>query len=121
MKKKNDPENIFLLESTLLESQWMKMVFISLGLHLLILGLFLNVFPKGGTGKKLEPAYYVDLVSLSAGGPIGDNSKIKEAVAAPSPPPLERNPNPFPCPNRFLKSPSRLKTDPRLWIRPWNN
>ncbi len=87
------------------ESQWMKMVFISLGLHLLILGLFLNIFPKGGTGKKLEPAYYVDLVSLPAGGPIGNNSKIKEPVAAPSPPPPRAEPKPIPLPKPVPEKP----------------
>ena len=87
------------------ESQWMKMVFISLGLHLLILGLFLNIFPKGGTGIKLEPAYYVDLVSLPAGGPIGNNSKMKEPVAAPSPPPPRAEPKPIPIPKPVPEKP----------------
>lgn len=87
------------------ESQWMKMVFISLGLHLLILGLFLNIFPKNGTGKRVDPAYFVDLVSLPGSGPTGNNSKTKEPVAAPSPPPPRAEPKPIPLPKPVPEKP----------------
>jgi TonB family protein len=97
------------------ESQWMKMIFISLGLHLFILALFLNIFPQGGTAKKLDPAYFVNLVSLPAGGPAGDNLKTKEPVAVPSPPPprvVEPKPIPIPksIPEKHLQVEDRSKS-----------
>ena len=91
------------------ESQWMKMVFISLGLHLLILGLFLNIFPKGGTAQKLDPAYFVNLVSLPGSGPIGNNQKTKEPLAAPSPPPLRVEPKPIPLPKSVPEKPLQIE------------
>jgi colicin import membrane protein len=96
------------------ESQWMKMVSISLGLHLLILGLFLNIFPQGGTVKKLDPAYFVDLVSLPGNGAIGTTPKTKESLSAPSPPPprVESKPVsiPKPVPEKPLPVEDRSKT-----------
>jgi colicin import membrane protein len=80
------------------ESQWMKMVSISLGLHLLILGLFLNIFPKGGTAKKLDPAYFVDLVSLPGNGSTGTLAKTKESLPAPPSPPPRIEPKPVSIP-----------------------
>jgi TonB family protein len=91
------------------ESQWMKMVFISFGLHLLILGLFLNIFPKGGTAKKLDPAYFVDLVSMPGSGPIGNNPKTKEPIAAPSPPPPRVEPKPIPIPKSVPEKPIKIE------------
>jgi colicin import membrane protein len=64
------------------EGLWVKMVSISLGLHLLIFAFFLNIFPQGKTANNLEPAYVVDLVSLPGGGSSGN--KISEP-ASPSP------------------------------------
>ncbi len=87
------------------ESQWMKMVFISLGLHLLILGLFLNIFPHGGTVQKLDPAYFVDLVSSPSSGPIGNNSKAKKSIAAPSPPSPRVKPKPVILPKPVREKP----------------
>jgi TonB family protein len=96
------------------ENQWIKMVIFSLGLHLLILGLFLNIFPKGGTAKRLDPAYYVDLVSLPGSGPIGNNPKIKEPIPAPSPPPPRAEPKPVllpkPVPEKSVKIQDQSKT-----------
>ncbi len=97
------------------ESQWMKMISISLGLHLLILGLFFNIFPKGGTVKKLDPAYIVDLVSLPGNGPIGGNKAItKEPQTAPAPPPPRVEPKPVslpkPVPEKTLPVEDRSKT-----------
>ena len=97
------------------ESQWMKMVFISLGLHLFILALFLNIFPKGGTAKKMDPAYFVNLVSLPGSGPqpVGNNLKTKEPIAAPSPPRVvEPKPIPIPksIPEKHLQVEDRSKT-----------
>jgi len=80
------------------ESQWMKMISISLGLHLLILGLFLNIFPKGGTVNKLAPAYYVDLVSLPGNGPVVGMSETKGTQTAPSLPPPRVEPKPVSLP-----------------------
>ncbi len=96
------------------ESQWMKMVTISLGLHLLILGLFLNIFPKGGTAKKLDPAYIVDLVSLPGNGSIGTIPQKKEALPAPPSPPPRIEPKPVslpkPVPEKSLRVEDRTKT-----------
>lgn len=98
------------------ENQWMKMVSISLGLHLLILGLFLNIFPKGGTVKKLDPAYFVDLVSLPGNGSIGTIPKTKTPFSAPSPSPppprIEPKPVPLlkPVPEKSLRVEDRSKT-----------
>jgi colicin import membrane protein len=86
------------------ESQWMKMVFISLGLHLLILGLFLNIFPKGGSAKKQDPAYFVNLVSLPSSGPIGNSPKT-EPVPAPTPPPPRVEPKPVSIPKSIPEKP----------------
>jgi TonB family protein len=66
------------------EGLWTKMVPISVGMHLLILALLLNVLPKGNGVMKLEPAYMVDLVSPPGGGASGE--KMDKAPAAPSPP-----------------------------------
>jgi colicin import membrane protein len=96
------------------ENQWIKMVIISLGLHFLILGLFLNIFPKGGTAKRLDPAYFVDLVSLPGTGPVGNNQKIKEPIAAPPSPPPRGAPKPVsipqPVPEKSLRIEDRSKT-----------
>ena len=96
------------------ESQWMKMVSISLGLHLLVLGLFLNIFPKGGTAKKLDPAYFVDLVSLPGNGSIGTLPKTKESLSTPSPPSPRVEPKPVslpkPVPEKSLRVEDRSKT-----------
>jgi colicin import membrane protein len=95
------------------ESQWMKMVTISLGLHLLILGLFLNIFPKGGTAKKLDPAYIVDLVSLPGNGSIGAIPQKKESLPAPPSPPPRIEPKPVslpkPVPEKSLPIEDRSK------------
>jgi colicin import membrane protein len=53
---------------------WMKMVSISLGLHLLILALFLNIFSRGKMITNLDPAYVVDLVSFPGGGSLGEKT-----------------------------------------------
>jgi colicin import membrane protein len=92
----------------------LKMVFISIGLHLLILGLFLNVFPHGRTVNRLDPAYIVDLVSLPGGGPAGPVSKTKGPMKVPSPPPLRMESQPVsipkPVPEKSLKMEDRSKT-----------
>jgi TonB family protein len=96
------------------ESQWTKMVFISLGLHLLILGLFLNIFPKGGSAKKQDPAYFVNLVSLPGSGPSGNRAKTEEPPPPPSPPPPRVEPKavsiPKPVPEKSLRIEDRSKT-----------
>jgi colicin import membrane protein len=95
------------------ESQWMKMVFISLGLHLFILGLFLNIIPKGGAVKKLDSAYIVNLVSLPGSGSIENISKTKEP-AAPSLPSPRVEPKPVsipkPVPEKPLRAEDRSKS-----------
>jgi colicin import membrane protein len=68
------------------EGQWTKMVFISLGLHLLVLALFLNIFPQGGAKRKMEPAYFVNLVSSPGDEPIGNT--LKESLPIPSSSPV---------------------------------
>ncbi|MFH0789402.1 MAG: cell envelope integrity protein TolA [Pseudomonadota bacterium] len=78
------------------EGEWTKMVFISFGLHLLVLILFLNIFPRGIIKKKLEPAYMVNLVS-SPGGEV-PGIKPKEPIAAPAPPPPRVEPKPIVLP-----------------------
>ena len=78
------------------EGQWTKMVFISPGLHLLVLALFLNVFPHGAAKRNLEPAYVVDLVSSLGEGPGGNKSK--ESLSSPSPPPARREAKPIVIP-----------------------
>jgi colicin import membrane protein len=65
------------------EGPWMRMVSISLGLHLLVLAFFLNIFPQGKRANNLEPAYMVDLVSLPGDGSLG--KKISESPAPPGP------------------------------------
>lgn len=66
------------------EGQWAKMVFISLGLHLFVLALFLNVFPHGAAKRIMEPAYVVDLVSSLGEGPVGNKTKESPSTPAPS-------------------------------------
>jgi colicin import membrane protein len=95
------------------EKQWTKMIIISLGLHLFALTLFLDIFPGGGTARKLEPTYVVDLVSLPGGGSIG-NSLKGEKPAVPSPPPPRMEPKPVsipkPLPEKPLQVEDRSKT-----------
>lgn len=66
------------------EGLWTKMIPVSVGMHLLILALFLNVLPQGKAVNNLEPAYVVDLVSPPGGGSSGE--KIEKAPAPSSPP-----------------------------------
>ncbi|MBI5602986.1 MAG: TonB family protein [Deltaproteobacteria bacterium] len=89
------------------EGQWMKMVFISLGVHLLVLALFLNVFPRGGVRRNLEPTYTVNLVAPPGGGPAGQ-AKAEEPTATPSPPVA---PKPIPLPKPVLKQEPDLKEE----------
>ncbi|OGP51926.1 MAG: hypothetical protein A2Y79_05745 [Deltaproteobacteria bacterium RBG_13_43_22] len=94
------------------EKQWTKMIFISLGLHLFTLALFLNIFPRGGSVKKLESAYIVDLVSSPGGGPIGTNPKKAEPITTPAPPRVEPKhvPLPRPVPEKPLQVQDQSKT-----------
>lgn len=89
------------------EVQWTKMVFISLGLHLLVLALFLNVFPHGVAKRNLEPAYVVDLVSSLGEGPGGNKSK--ESLLSPSPPPARREAKPIIIPKTVPEKPPQVK------------
>jgi protein TonB len=90
------------------ESQWMKMVFISLGLHLFILGLFFNIFPRGGTVKKMDSAYIVNLVSLPGSGSIENIPKTKEPAAAPSLPSPRSEPKPISLPKPVAEKPVKI-------------
>ncbi|MCJ7832823.1 MAG: TonB family protein [Deltaproteobacteria bacterium] len=96
------------------EKQWAKMIFISLGLHLFTLAIFLNIFPGGGTARKLEPTYVVNLVSFPGSGSIGNNPKTEQPFAAPSPPPPRMEPKPVsipkPVPDKPLQVEDRSKT-----------
>jgi TonB family protein len=96
------------------EKQWMKMISISLGLHLFTLALFLNIFPGGGTVKKVEPSYIVNLVSLPGSGPIGNNQKSEQPIVVPSPPSPREEPKPVaipkPVPEKPLRVEDRTKT-----------
>jgi colicin import membrane protein len=91
------------------EGQWMKMVIISLGLHLLILALFLNIFPQGGGKRILEPAYVVDLVSSAGEGPSG--GKTKEPLPSPSPPITRAEPKPISVPKPVVEKKVPPKED----------
>ncbi len=68
-----------------LESQWMKMILISLGLHTLLLAFFLNIFPQSGTARRLEPAYIVNLVTAPGGGLPEEGIPSQEKAPAPLP------------------------------------
>jgi TonB family protein len=92
------------------ERPLLKMIFISLGLHLLALFFFLDLFPRGRTKIGIEQAYFVDLVSSA--GEIAGGKKIKEPLAAaalPSSPRTEFKPIPVPKP--ILKKTAALKSD----------
>ena len=89
------------------EGPWTKMVFISLGLHLLVLSLFLNVFPHGAAKRNLEPAYVVDLVSSLGEGSAGN--KTKESLSSPSPPPARRETKPVIIPKTVSEKPPEVK------------
>jgi colicin import membrane protein len=91
------------------EGQWTKMVLISLGLHLLILAFFLNIFPQGGAKIKREPAYFVNLVS--APGEETGGTKIKESLATPSPPPNRVETKPIFLPKPVIKKVPDVKED----------
>ena len=96
------------------EKQWMKMISISLGLHLFTLAIFLNIFPGGGTAKKIEPSYMVNLVSLPGSGPIGSIQKSEQPIVAPSPPSPREEPKPValpkPIPEKTLRVIDQTKT-----------
>jgi TonB family protein len=84
-----------------------KMILISLGLHLLILALFLNIFSQGSTKKKLEPAYIVNLVSSP-----GEESPVKPVSQSPPSPPLRRiETEPIPLPKPLPKKITEKKED----------
>jgi colicin import membrane protein len=91
------------------EGEWVKVVSISLGLHLLILVLFLNIFPKGIIKNKLEPAYMVNLVSLPGVEVIGN--KPSEPLATPSPPPPRVEPKPIALPKPAPEKTSLVTED----------
>jgi colicin import membrane protein len=91
------------------EGEWTKMISISLGLHLLILVLFLNIFPKGIIKNKLEPAYMVNLVSLPGVEVIGN--KPNEPLAAPPPPPPRVEPKPISLPKPVPEKTSLMTED----------
>jgi colicin import membrane protein len=76
-----------------LDSPWIKMILISLGLHTLVFAFFLNVFPKTGISRRLEPAYIVNLVSAPGGGPAADQAPPVRKEPAPTPK-TEPRPNP---------------------------
>jgi len=78
------------------EGQLTKMVLISVGLHLLILAFFLNIFPQGGAKRKLEPAYMVNLVSSLGDEPGG--KPLQESPPAPLPSRVETKPILLPKP-----------------------
>ncbi len=99
------------------EGEWTKMVFISFGLHLLVLVLFLNIFPRGVIKKKLEPAYMVNLVSFP-GGEVPGN-KPKEPIAAPASPPPRVEPRPIPLPKPIAApSPPPPRVEPKPIVLP---
>ncbi len=85
------------------------MISISLGLHLFILAIFLNIFPRAGTVKKIEPSYVVDLVSLPDSGPIGNNQKSEQPFVIPSSPPPRIEPKPVVIPKPIPEKPSQVK------------
>ena len=89
-----------------LESQWMKMILISLGLHTLLLAFFLNIFPQSGTARRLEPAYIVNLVTAPGGGLPEEGMAPQEKAPAP-PPKAESQPLP-------KAEPSLPKAVPRI-------
>ncbi|MEW6184573.1 MAG: TonB family protein [Thermodesulfobacteriota bacterium] len=89
------------------EKQWSRMVVISLGLHLLALAFFLNVFPRGGAIHRIEPTYVVDLVSLPAGGPAGGAPKAETSLPAPP-----TKPNPITLPRPPAEKSLPVKEDP---------
>jgi len=91
------------------ERKWTKMIFISLGLHFLILALLLNLFPKGGVKRNLEPAYIVNLVSSPGEGPI--HNKTKEIPSTPAPPPPRVEPKPIPLPKPVPEKPIVVNED----------
>ena len=90
-----------------LDSPWVKMVLISLGLHTLIFAFFLNIFPKTGISRKLEPAYIVNLVSVPGGGPAAyhDTPGRKEPEPAPK---IESRPSPKPEPAAPKPTPQKI-------------
>ncbi|MGA3083761.1 MAG: TonB family protein [Thermodesulfobacteriota bacterium] len=91
------------------EKQWMKMISISLGLHLFALAIFLNIFPGGGTAKKIEPSYIVNLVSLPGSGPIGSIQKSEQPIVASSPPSPREEPKPVVIPKPVLEKPLQVQ------------
>ncbi len=81
------------------ERKWGKMISISIGLHLLVLAFFFGFFSMRITKIKVEPAYFVDLVSSLGESP--GNKKINGPLAAspsPSPPRVEAKPIALPKP-----------------------
>ena len=76
-----------------LESQWMKVILISLGLHTLLLAFFLNIFPQSGMARRLEPTYFVNLVTAPGGGLPEEGMAPQEKAPAP-PPKAESQPLP---------------------------
>jgi TonB family protein len=89
------------------EGPWAKMVLISLGLHLLVLTLFLNVLPHGAAKRNLEPAYVVDLVSSLGEGSAGN--KTKESLFSPAPHPARRETKPVIIPRTVSEKPPEVK------------
>jgi TonB family protein len=89
------------------EGQLTKMVFVSIGVHLLVLAFFLNIFPHGTVKRNLEPAYVVDLVSSIGEGPAGNKSK--ETFSAPSPPPPPVQTKPVVIPKTVPEKPIPVK------------
>jgi colicin import membrane protein len=90
------------------EGLWMKVVSLSIGMHLLILAFFLNIFPHGRVARSLEPAYVVDLVSSIGEGPVG--KKMNESSALPAPLPDRSEPQP----PISKKSPEVKKEEPKI-------
>jgi colicin import membrane protein len=78
------------------EGRLMNMVLFSLGLHLLILAFFLNIFPRGSEKKSFEPAHIVNLVSSPGEGPM--TKPLQESSPSPPAGRIETEPIPLPKP-----------------------
>jgi colicin import membrane protein len=71
-----------------LEKNWGRMLAFSLGLHLLLLGLFFQWIPRGQALRPLEAAYTVNLISPNE-GPAGGSEAPRAATPVPLPSPAK--------------------------------
>jgi TonB family protein len=88
-----------------LDSPWVKMLLVSLGLHTLIFAFFLNILPKTGMSRRLDSATIVNLVSAPEGGPAAAQAPPGGQQTAPAP---KKEPRPSPKPEPAVPKPPAL-------------